>query len=73
MKCEKCGSDKINFTNQTYTQSKRRSCLWNTFMFCITAGLWLIWMLVRKKKEKVINNTVAVCQNCGNTWKVNND
>lgn len=48
---------------------------WEIFKFCCTCGLSLFF---RKKKahgstisaSKSINKTVAVCQQCGNTWKV---
>ncbi len=27
----------------------RHSCLFDIFMTCITGGLWLIWMLLRRR------------------------
>ena len=65
MKCKKCGSSNITYSVNTYTKTKSRSFLWNLFMLCFTGGFWLLWMLVRKKKEKIINKKVAICQNCG--------
>jgi len=29
-------------------ERKRRSCLFDIFMICITGGLWIIWMLIRR-------------------------
>jgi len=54
----------------TYTKTKRRSFLWNLLMIFVTVGLWLIWMLVRRRKEKVISQKMAVCNNCAHSWKV---
>ena len=65
MKCKKCGGNNITYSVNTYTKTKSRSFLWNLFMLCFTGGFWLLWMLVRKKKEKIINKKVAICQNCG--------
>lgn len=70
MVCNKCGCSNISVAYNTYTQSKSRSFLWNTLMICCTCGLWLIWMLIRKRKEKVIHEKVCICQNCGNSWKI---
>jgi len=68
--CDKCGSSHISVVYNTYAQSKSRSFIWNTLMICCTCGLWLIWALVRKKKEKIIHEKICVCQNCGNSWKI---
>lgn len=69
MACKKCGSNNITFSMNTYTKSKSRSFLWNLLLVLCTGGLWLIWMLVRKKKEKVIHEKTAICQSCGYSWK----
>lgn len=69
MRCPKCESENVKVTAMAYTKSQRRSLLWNLFMLIITSGLWLIWMLVRRNKERVVTNTMAVCQNCGYTWE----
>ena len=70
MVCPKCSSDRINISENVVVKSKSRSFLWNLFMIFITAGLWIIWMLVRKKKEKIIKIKTAICQNCAYSWKV---
>jgi len=69
MVCPKCGSDKVVINTSTYSKSQSRSLLWNLFMLFITCGLWLVWMLIRKKKESVVKETIATCQHCGHTWK----
>jgi hypothetical protein len=70
MKCPKCGSDRVNVSVNTYVKSKRRSFLWNLLWILLTGGLWLIWMLVRRRKEKVVNQKLAVCSGCGHDWQV---
>lgn len=70
MKCPKCGSERVNVNTSVVAKSKHRSFLWNLFMICITCGLWIIWMLVRKRKEKIVQITTATCQECAHTWKM---
>ena len=70
MVCNRCGGSNISVVYNTYTKSKSRSFLWNILMICCTCGLWLIWMLIRKRKEKVIHEKTCICQNCGNSWKI---
>lgn len=49
--------------------------MWELLKFCCTGGLSLLF---KKKKagaktisaSKNINRTVAVCQNCGHSWKI---
>ena len=70
MICPKCHSENVSVSTSAYQQSKNRSCLWNLFMIFCTAGLWLVWMMVRGRKEKHIVETYATCQDCGHRWKV---
>lgn len=70
MTCPKCKSENVNVSVNTYTKSQSRSFLWNLFMIFITGGLWIIWMLIRKKKQKVITEKTAVCNSCGHSWRV---
>ena len=69
--CPRCRSDNVSIFVNTVMKSRSRSCLWNAFMISITAGFWLIWMFVRKKKEKMVTAKTAVCNYCGNSWAVN--
>ncbi len=69
MKCPKCNSENVTLSVNNVVKTKNRSCLWNLFMICCTAGIWLIWMLVRKRKEKVVTIKTAVCQDCGYSWE----
>lgn len=69
MTCPRCKSENVAMNESVYTKSQRRSLLWNLLMICITGGIWIIWMLVRKRKEKVIHEKRCVCQACGHSWK----
>lgn len=73
MKCTKCGSENVELSVVQSTKSVSRSFLWNLLMLCITFGLWLVWMLVRKKKEKIVQSTVALCKDCGNHWEIKDE
>ena len=66
----KCGSENVSVTTNTMMVSQSRSFLWNLLLIICTGGLWLIWMLIRKRKEKKVTETWATCQDCGKRWKV---
>lgn len=77
MICPKCGSENVNITVEQVsakTKKKGMGCLWGIFrglLILCTFGLWLL--IGRRKgtdKTKFKNNTVSICQNCGNKWKV---
>lgn len=70
MVCRKCNSNNVKIDNNVYTKSKSRSLLWNLLMICCTGGLWIIWMLIRKRKEKIVHEKICTCQNCGYSWKL---
>lgn len=70
MVCPKCNSTEVSISENVIVKSKRRSFLWNLLMICITCGIWIIWMLVRKKKEKVVHVKMCVCQKCGHSWEI---
>ena len=70
MMCPKCQSENVAISQNVYTKSQSRSLIWNLLMIFITGGLWIIWMLIRKKKEKVVKIKTAVCQQCGNSWNL---
>lgn len=69
MKCRKCGSTNVKVDYNVYVKSKSRSFLWNLLMICCTCGIWIVWMLIRKRKEKVVKEKTCICQDCGHTWK----
>lgn len=70
MTCSKCGGNNVTVNESIYTKSKSRSLIWNLLMIFITGGIWLIWMLVRHRKEKVMHTKMCVCQSCGYSWKI---
>ena len=70
MMCPKCQGQNVSISENIYTKSQSRSLIWNLLMIFITGGLWIIWMLIRKKKEKVVKIKSAVCQQCGHSWKL---
>lgn len=69
MICKKCGSN--NVTTQTVAEQKKRGCfsvcMWILLALC-TCGLVLLIPLLSKKGSKTV--TYAVCNNCGNRWRV---
>lgn len=82
MKCPKCGSENVNvqLTNKVDIKNAHHGIIW---WICI--GIWWIpikWLIFTlpalilaifgHKKQKVINKTIktAVCQDCGNSWKI---
>ncbi len=73
MICKKCGSDKVTVQAVTKVKSKNRGCigwcLWITLAI-FTFGLILIIPLLTNSKTKSKTHMAAVCQNCGNSWKV---
>lgn len=70
MVCPKCGSTSVTANTSTYVVSKSRSFIWNLLRVFLTGGLWLLWMLIRKRKEKTVTDTWATCQECGYRWKL---
>ena len=70
MRCPKCGGENIVVNTNTVVVSKSRSFLWNLIMTLCTGGIGLLWMLIRRRKEKKITETWATCQDCGKRWKV---
>ncbi len=73
MKCPKCGSEHVNTQIKTDVTTKRRGCfgwcMWILLAVC-TLGLILIIPLLTNSKTKTNHQTVAICQDCGNTWTV---
>lgn len=70
MLCPKCQSQ--NVTIQAVAEQKKRGCftvLLYIILFCIPVLGWIaLFCLLRGKKSKTVS--YAVCQDCGNKWKV---
>ncbi|MEG0899512.1 MAG: zinc-ribbon domain-containing protein [Oscillospiraceae bacterium] len=67
LRCDKCGSEHIKVETVTRSVYESRSFVFNLLFSIITFGLWLVWILTRGKKERLIRETVITCQDCGNT------
>lgn len=70
MTCPKCKNTNVTISESVYKESQHRSFLWNLLWICLTGGLWIIWMLIRKKKEKTVREKRCVCQSCGYSWRI---
>ena len=73
MTCPKCNSEDVDVQAVTETKTKRRGCLrWLLWLFLavITLGLILIIPLITNSKTKSKTRNMAICQSCGNSWKV---
>ncbi len=85
MQCKKCGSTdvKIEMLTETRIKRKGKGLIW--WLYFLTIGwiielfLWLfltlprlIYALFKRDKYRIKSKTrkIAVCQNCGYSWKV---
>lgn len=69
--CPKCGSSDINFQITTETIKSSigvGSCLGVIFLLMIPIVGWII-LLLSSPNYKAKNSTIALCNNCGHTWK----
>lgn len=70
MTCPKCNSENVNV--QAVAEMKKRGCitvLIYIILICIPIIGWIaLFMLLRGRNSKTVQ--YAVCQNCGNKWKV---
>lgn len=82
MQCPKCGSTNVNVQMVTESELKtKHKSIW----YWIFIGWWwrpLLWLcltipmllgkLFGRKDKKIVtkHKSMAVCQNCGNSWKV---
>ncbi len=77
MKCIKCGSENVTLQviqSSSKTQAKGGGCLWGIGRWILVLCTCGLWLLVGKHKgtgkTTIKNETVALCQNCGNKWTV---
>lgn len=81
MVCPKCKSENVTIqvVNQAKLVNKHHSIWWWLFLgwwwipikWCFFTGIALLVKIFSKKKK--IKNTMvktAICQSCGNSWKV---
>ena len=82
MNCPKCKSNDINIQviNEVKLKDKHHSIIWWLLIGWIWVPIkWICFTLIAlivkifsHKKQKAVNKKVkmAVCQSCGNTWKI---
>ena len=83
MKCPKCGSENVNVQMVSESQLKNKH---HSVLYWIFIGWWwrpLLWIfltipmflgkLFGRKDKKIVtkHSSMAVCQSCGHSWKVN--
>ena len=79
--CPKCGGHNVNVQimqdkAKTKGHGHKRGLLWKCgrlMLIICTCGLWLLVGRSKgtnKSKTKFVNNSVAVCQSCGYSWKM---
>lgn len=73
MNCPNCNSERVNVqivTDKVKTHNTGILHALGRFMLILcTCGLWLL-VPKRKSNSKMINSKLAVCQECGHSWKV---
>lgn len=80
MVCPKCGSANVNVTVINEAKLKRKHGFvwwlfigwwWRLIWFIVFGWWYLLFRLIRGNKKIVnVQKTVAVCQNCGHSWKI---
>lgn len=73
MVCPNCQSERVNVQIVTDKVKTNHTgilhSLGRLFLIICTCGIWLL-VPKRKENSKVVNNKLAVCQDCGHSWKV---
>ena len=77
MVCPKCNSENISIQAVGITRTKSHSIWWWLF---VSWWIWIFWILffipmliirlIRGRKVDTVVHSEAVCQQCGNRWKV---
>lgn len=82
MQCPKCKSENVKIdvvTEQKFKKKKKGLLYWLTIGWIVEPLLWLfltlpklIYELFKPNRFKVKTKTkkIAICQDCGHTWKV---
>lgn len=77
MFCPKCGSENVAITSEQVnakTSKKGNGCLWGLGRLLLIVCTFGLWLLIGRHKgtgrTKFENQTVAICQKCGNKWTV---
>ncbi len=77
MVCPKCGSENVNVQAVTTVSKKKHGIMW---WLLVSWWIWIFWLLafipmaiiklLKGKKYVSKTHTQAVCQNCGNSWRI---
>lgn len=73
MACPRCGNGNIVIQAITDVRTKHRGCLgWSLWILLafFTLGLILIIPALTNSKTRSNTHTEAICQNCGNRWRI---
>lgn len=77
MVCPKCGSENVLVQSEQVSGKSGISggnplmALGRIFLIICTCGLWLLVPKhIGSSKTKYKNNTVGICQSCGNKWTI---
>lgn len=78
MKCSKCNSENVNIQAITIVKNKKHGCIYwlligwwlELFMWLFLALPWIIIKIFKPNKIKSKTHSEAICQNCGNRWRV---
>jgi hypothetical protein len=82
MQCKKCGSQNVNvqMVSESQLKTKHHSIIWWILIgWWLEACLWIFLTIPRlfaalfgHKKQKLVtkHSSIAVCQNCGHSWKI---
>lgn len=77
MICKKCNSGNVNVQAVTEIKKKKKGLFYWTIGWAIDLMLWIFLTLPRLivaifKPKKMVSKTrkMAICQECGNSWRV---
>ena len=83
MVCSKCGSNNVNIQelNEVKLKVKHNGIIWwlcigwwwvpvKWLIFTLPAIIFKVFGIGKKYKTKNITIKKAICQNCGNSWKI---
>lgn len=73
MNCPNCNSERVNVQIVTDKVKTNHTGLLHSLgrlmLILCTCGLWLL-VPKRKENSKMHNSKLAVCQDCGHSWKI---
>lgn len=76
--CKKCGSENVNVQRVSITKKKHKGLFYWLFfgwlidiiLFIFLTIPFLIVKIFKPKNTRTKIHSEAVCQNCGNSWKI---